>query len=125
VRLDLQIVDVASERAFTRPAVFATLEVLMAAEAFRDGRAVAALGWSGDPPLAEERVFPSFRLYVRTIYDVRYRHRAVSASSGGTLTIIAAIEDPPVIAKILNHLGLSAWAPPRSPARSFDRLQMA
>jgi hypothetical protein len=44
---------------------------------------------------------------------------------GGPLTIIAAIEDPPVIAKILTHLGLSARAPPRSPARSFDRLQMA
>ena len=44
---------------------------------------------------------------------------------GGTLTILAAIEDPPVIAKILTHLGLSARAPPRSPARSFDRLQMA
>ena len=70
VRLDLRIVDVASERAFARPAVFASLEVLMAAEAFRDGRAVPTLGWSGDPPLAEERVFPSFRLYARTIYEV-------------------------------------------------------
>ncbi|MGH8513874.1 MAG: hypothetical protein ACREV8_08010, partial [Gammaproteobacteria bacterium] len=56
VRLDLRVVDVASEKAFTRPAVFASLEVLMAAEAFRDGRAGPALGWSGDPPLAEERV---------------------------------------------------------------------
>jgi hypothetical protein len=36
---------------------------------------------------------------------------------------IATIEDPPVIAKILTHLGLSARAPPGSPARSFDRLQ--
>ena len=44
---------------------------------------------------------------------------------GGTLTILAAIEDPPVIAKILTHLGLPARAPPRSPARSFDRLQRA
>jgi Zn-finger nucleic acid-binding protein len=44
---------------------------------------------------------------------------------GGTLTILAAIEDPSVIAKILAHLGLPARAPPRSPARSFDRLQMA
>ncbi|MCA1852327.1 MAG: transposase, partial [Beggiatoa sp.] len=34
---------------------------------------------------------------------------------GGTLKLIAAIEDPPVIAKILTHLGLSARAPPRSP----------
>ena len=38
---------------------------------------------------------------------------------------LAAIEDPPVIAKILTHLGLSARAPPRSPARPFDRFQMA
>ncbi|MBA2592667.1 MAG: hypothetical protein M3495_17620 [Pseudomonadota bacterium] len=29
-----------------------------------------ALGWSSDPPLAEKRVFPSFRLYARTIYEV-------------------------------------------------------
>ncbi len=39
--------------------------------------------------------------------------------------IIAAILDPTVIAKILSHLGLPALAPPRSPARSFDRLPMA
>ena len=43
---------------------------------------------------------------------------------GGTLKLIAAIEDPPVIAKIFTHLGLSARAPPRSPARPFDRFQM-
>jgi hypothetical protein len=38
-----------------------------------------------------------------------------------TLTILAAIEDVSVIAKILAHLGLSARAPPPS----FDRLQRA
>jgi len=48
-----------------------------------------------------------------------------SPQCGGTLKLIAAIEDPPVIAKILTHLGLSARAPPRSPARPFDRFQMA
>jgi hypothetical protein len=41
------------------------------------------------------------------------------------LKIIAAIEEPPVITKILTHLGLLARAPPRSPARPFDRFQMA
>ena len=30
-----------------------------------------------------------------------------------------------MITKILTHLGLSAWAPPRSPPRPFDRFQMA
>ena len=59
---------------------------------------------------------------------------------GGTLTIIAAILNPAVIAKILTHLGLPIRAPARSPARpfhpqgaqqgqslalAFDRLQMA
>ena len=35
---------------------------------------------------------------------------------GGTLTILAAIEDPAVIVKILGHLGLPSRAPPRTPA---------
>jgi hypothetical protein len=56
---------------------------------------------------------------------VRYRHGTLSWSSGGTLKIIAAIEHPPVIAKILTHLGLPAWAPPRSPARHAALRQTA
>ncbi len=36
---------------------------------------------------------------------------------GGEFRIIAAIEEPAVIARILTHLGLPARAPPRSPGR--------
>jgi hypothetical protein len=39
------------------------------------------------------------------------------------LKSIAAIEDPPVIVKILAHLGLPTRAPPRSPAQRFDLFQ--
>ena len=39
---------------------------------------------------------------------------------GGTMKIIAAIEEPAVITKILAHLGLPTRAPPRAPARSFN-----
>src|SRR5262244_4338792 len=39
---------------------------------------------------------------------------------GGALKIIAAIEDPPVIIKIVSHLGLPTHAPPRFPARPLD-----
>jgi hypothetical protein len=39
------------------------------------------------------------------------------SNCGGALKIIAAIEDPAVIVKILTHLGLPARAPPRAPAR--------
>ncbi|MGH8651912.1 MAG: hypothetical protein ACREYE_06875 [Gammaproteobacteria bacterium] len=35
------------------------------------------------------------------------------------------IEDPTVIAKFLTHLALPARAPPRRPARPFDRFQLA
>ena len=35
---------------------------------------------------------------------------------GGPVTLIATIDDPAVIAKILAHLGLPTKAPPRSPA---------
>ena len=44
---------------------------------------------------------------------------------GGRLKIIAAIEDPQVLVKILTHLGLPARAPPRAPARPFPLFQAA
>ena len=36
---------------------------------------------------------------------------------GGKLKIIAVIEEPDVIEKILTHIGLSPQPPPRTPAR--------
>jgi hypothetical protein len=39
---------------------------------------------------------------------------------GGRLKIIAAIEAPVVIVRILAHLGLPARAPPRAPARELS-----
>jgi hypothetical protein len=44
---------------------------------------------------------------------------------GGKMKIIAAIEEPAVIERILTHLGLSAQPPPRAPARRFDLFQAA
>jgi len=38
---------------------------------------------------------------------------------GGNMKIIAAILESSMVAKMLNHLGLPARAPPRSPARGF------
>ena len=43
--------------------------------------------------------------------------------SGGEFKIIAAIEEPAVIVRILTHLRLPARAPPRSPARPLDLFQ--
>ena len=44
---------------------------------------------------------------------------------GGEFRIIAAIEEPAVIVRILTHLGLPARAPPRSPARPLALFQAA
>ena len=38
----------------------------------------------------------------------------------GNLKILASIEDPPTVVKILKHLGLPTRAPPRAPARLPD-----
>jgi hypothetical protein len=59
---------------------------------------------------------------LKRVFDIDLEH---CPRCGDPLKIIAAIEHPSVIAKILTHLGLSARAPPRSPARPFDRLQIA
>ena len=39
------------------------------------------------------------------------------------MRIIAAIEEPAVIERILTHLGLSAQPPPRAPARRVELFQ--
>ena len=69
VSIDLTVLAVAPARAFARDAVFADLSLVEALEDFRDGHAVAALGWQGDVAPAA-RVYPSFRLYARSIRDV-------------------------------------------------------
>ena len=44
---------------------------------------------------------------------------------GGEFRIIAAIEEPAVIVRILRHLGLPARAPPLSPERQLPLFQAA
>ena len=54
---------------------------------------------------------------LKCVFDIDLEH---CPQCGGTLKIIAAIEEPAVIVKILTHLGLPARAPPRSPARPLS-----
>ncbi|MGH8510782.1 MAG: transposase, partial [Gammaproteobacteria bacterium] len=76
----------------------------------------------GDAPHHSEPARMSWARLLKQVFDIDIER---CSHCGGILTIIAAIEDPTVIAKILAHLGLSARAPPRSPARPFDRFQLA
>lgn len=70
-RTRVQVEGVLPLEAFARDALFAPLALLEAAEDYRDGRAVAALGWLGDAQAtAGQRVYPAFRLYARDLGDV-------------------------------------------------------
>ncbi len=70
-RTRLQVQAVLPLEAFARDGLLADLGLLEAAEDYRDGRAVPALGWEGDAVgVREQRVYPAFRLYARTLTDV-------------------------------------------------------
>ena len=62
----------------------------------------------------------SWARLLKRVFDIDIEH---CPNCGGRLKIIAAIEDPPVIVKILSHLGLPTRAPPRAPARRVDLFQ--
>ena len=80
------------------------------------------LAGHGDPlpPSALARI--RWAQLLKRVFDIDREH---CPNCGGLLTIVAAIVDPTAIAKILAHLGLSARAPPRRPARSGDLLATA
>ena len=65
-------------------------------------------------PPAPTPVRMTSRPPARTVFNIGLKH---CPNCGGTLKIIAAVEDPPVIDRILPHLGLPARALPCSPAR--------
>lgn len=69
--LPLRVSAILPLEAQQRDMAFVPLSVLEATEAYRDGRAVPRFGWLGEnPPPAEQRIYPSFRLYARTLEDV-------------------------------------------------------
>ena len=64
----------------------------------------------------------SWARLLKRVFDIDIEH---CPHCGGTLNIIAAIEDPAVITKILAHLGLPTRAPPQSPARPLELFETA
>jgi hypothetical protein len=69
----------------------------------------------------EETPRMSWARLLKRVFDIDVEH---CPNCGGALKIIAAIDDPPVIIKILSHLGLPTRGPPRrAPARRVDLFQ--
>ena len=63
---------------------------------------------------------PSWACLLKRVFNIDIEH---CPNCGGRLKIIAAIEDPAVIVRILTHLGLPARALPCSPAPRVDLFQ--
>ena len=66
-------------------------------------------------PTSASRI--SWARLLKRVFDIDIEH---CPHCGGHMKIIAAIEEPTVIAKILAHLGLPTRAPPRSPPQKFS-----
>jgi putative ABC transport system permease protein len=70
VHLTLTVIEIAEAAVSSRNIAFVNLDLLLATEQFKDGRAVPELDWLGDTEDFEARQYPSFRLYARSVYDV-------------------------------------------------------
>lgn len=92
------------------------------------GLRAAIVPGSAQKPIehAKEHAHASARMdwarLLKRVFDIDLEH---CPQCGGEFRIIAAIEEPAVIVRILTHLGLPARAPPRSPARRLDLFQAA
>ena len=70
VHLPIRVIDIVDATVTSRNVAFVSLNLLIASELFKDGRAVKDLSWEGDIEAIAGRIYPSFRLYARSIYDV-------------------------------------------------------
>jgi len=65
-------------------------------------------------PPSQATVRISWARLLKRVFEIDIEH---CPQCGGNMKIIAAILERAAITKILNHLGLSSRAPPRSPAK--------
>jgi putative ABC transport system permease protein len=67
---ELTVAGVLAPDVLAEEAALVPLELLVATEDYRDGVAVPALGWEGQPTPAGPRSYARFRLYATSIYTV-------------------------------------------------------
>jgi len=106
VHLQLNVIDTAAASVTARNVAFVNLELLIASELFKDGRAVQALGWHGNSDDSIERVFPSFRLYARSIHDVE---RLVADLEKEGARIKANVSEITTVKSIDQNLSVIYW----------------
>ena len=88
---ELTVVDVAPHWAHPTPGAFVSLDLQVATEDYRDGFGAPEFGWPGEAQTGE-RLFPRFRLYARSIYDVAELRDFLAAEGVDVRTQAATIE---------------------------------
>ncbi len=106
VHLPLTVTSVASAGVTTRNVAFVHLDLLIASEHFKDGRAVPELGWNGNAAAADARSFPSFRLYARSIHDVA---RLVEELEREGVRVKANVAEIDTVQSIDRNLSVIFW----------------
>lgn len=91
-RQTLTVTAVLPPESFAREAAFVPLDYLLAAEDFRDGRAVPDWGYADDPLPPDPRLYASFRLYAATLDDVAPLEAELVAAGADVRTRAADIE---------------------------------
>lgn len=106
-RTRLRVLHVLPLAAFERDALFAPLALLEAAEDYRDGRGVPALGWAGEVSSpGEQRVYPAFRLYARQLGDVETLRRSFADNGLPVSTQAQAIAQ---VQSLSRNLSIVFW----------------
>jgi putative ABC transport system permease protein len=117
VHIPLEVIGIADEAVTARSVAFINLDLLIASEQFKDGRAVDELGWEGNSDAMKKRVYPSFRLYARSIYnvenlvaDLEREGARVKANVGEINTVQSIDENLSVIFWIIAGVGAIGFA---------------
>lgn len=100
----LQVLAVLPLAAFERDALFAQAALLEAVEDYRDGLAVAALGWPGATSTQASRIYPGFRLYARALEDVEPLRQYLAAQQVQVVTQAAQIAQVQTLSRNLDLL---------------------
>ena len=105
-RVALRVAAVLPLAAQQKDVAYVPLPLMEATEDYRDGRAVPELGtqngWTGDPRPQEPRIYPGFRLYVRSLDDVMQLRQAFAAQKLDVYTHAEEIEQVTALARALN-----------------------
>ena len=106
VHLDLKVIAVVPAHVSSRNVAFVSLDLLLATESFKDGRAVKALGWSGLETRSSLQEYPSFRMYARSIYDVE---QLISELQSEGINVKANLSEIKTVQSIEYNLSIIFW----------------